>query len=90
MAKPVLMTVDDDADVLRAVERDLRHRYADRYRVISADSGATALDALRGPKKRNDTVARIVRQHHGEIRVDSQPGNTQFTVDLPVQQPRTQ
>lgn len=37
-----------------------------------------------------DTVARIVRRHHGEIHVESQPGNTQFTVDLPLQQPRTQ
>jgi thioredoxin reductase (NADPH) len=55
MAKPVLMTVDDDADVLRAVERDLRHRYADRYRVMSTDSGATALDTLRGLRKNNST-----------------------------------
>ena len=60
MAKPVLMTVDDDADVLRAVERDLRHRYADRYRVISTDSGATGLEALRGLKKRNDSVALLI------------------------------
>lgn len=37
-----------------------------------------------------DTVARIVRRHHGEIQVESQPGNTQFVVDLPLQQPRTQ
>jgi signal transduction histidine kinase len=37
-----------------------------------------------------DTVARIVRKHHGEIHVESQPGNTQFLVDLPLQQPRTQ
>ena len=57
MAKPVLLTVDDDAEVLRAVERDLRHRYADRYRVLRADSGSTALEALRGLKKRNDAVS---------------------------------
>jgi signal transduction histidine kinase len=37
-----------------------------------------------------DTVARIVRKHHGEIHVDSEPGSTQFTVELPLQQPRTQ
>lgn len=37
-----------------------------------------------------DTVARIVRRHHGEIHVESQPGNTQFVVDLPLKQPRTQ
>jgi len=39
MPKPVLLTVDDDPEVLRAVERDLRKRYADRYRVVRADSG---------------------------------------------------
>ena len=37
-----------------------------------------------------DTVARIVRKHHGEIRVESKPGDTRFTVDLPLDQPRTQ
>ena len=36
-----------------------------------------------------DTVARIVRKHHGEIRVESKPGDTRFTVDLPLDQPKT-
>ncbi len=54
------MTVDDDAEVLRAVERDLRHRYAERYRVLRASSGATALEALRGLKKRNDSVGLLL------------------------------
>ena len=57
MAKPVIWTVDDDPDVLRAVERDLRRRYGDRYRVISADSGPSALDATRRLKLRNEPVA---------------------------------
>ena len=60
MPKPILMTVDDDAEVLRAVERDLRRRYAERYRVMRADSGATALQALGGLKKRNDSVALLL------------------------------
>ena len=47
MAKPVIWTVDDDPDVLRAVERDLRRQYGDRYKVISADSGASALEAVK-------------------------------------------
>src|SRR5262245_30940024 len=46
MAKPVIWTVDDDPDVLRAVERDLRRHYGDRYRVISADSGGVIDDLL--------------------------------------------
>jgi len=57
MAKPVIWTVDDDPDVLRAVERDLRRHYGDRYRVISADSGISALEATRQLKLRNETVA---------------------------------
>src|SRR5207253_6298027 len=57
MAKPVIWTVDDDPDVLRAVERDLRRHYGDRYRVISADSGISALEATKQLKLRNETVA---------------------------------
>ena len=60
MAKPVLLTVDDDPEVLRAVERDLRRRYAERYRVLRADSGATALEALRALKRRDDSVALLL------------------------------
>jgi thioredoxin reductase (NADPH) len=57
MAKPVIWTVDDDPDVLRAVERDLRRHYGDRYRVISADSGISALEATKQLKLRNEPVA---------------------------------
>ncbi|MGD0941914.1 MAG: FAD-dependent oxidoreductase [Terracidiphilus sp.] len=60
MAKPVLLTVDDDTEVLRAVERDLRRRYAERYRVMRADSGAAALEALRSLKRRGDSVALLL------------------------------
>jgi thioredoxin reductase (NADPH) len=60
MAKPVLITVDDDAEVLRAVERDLRKRYAEKYRVLRADSGASALQALHGLKKRNEAVGLLL------------------------------
>lgn len=57
MAKPVLLTVDDDPEVLRAVERDLRREYGNRFRILRAASGETALDALRQLKQRNDPVA---------------------------------
>ncbi len=57
MAKPVIWTVDDDPDVLRAVERDLRRQYGDRYKVISADSGVTALESVKQLKLRNEPVA---------------------------------
>lgn len=60
MPKPVLFTVDDDPEVLRAIERDLRGRYADRYRVMRADSGSAALDTLRELKARNNPVALLL------------------------------
>jgi thioredoxin reductase (NADPH) len=57
MAKPVILAVDDDLQVLRAVERDLRRKYAREYRVLRADSGESALDALDKLKLRGDPVA---------------------------------
>ena len=50
------MAVDDDAEVLRAVERDLRRRYADRYRVVRAGSGAAALEAVNGLDRRGEEI----------------------------------
>jgi thioredoxin reductase (NADPH) len=60
MPKPVLLTVDDDPEVLRAIERDLRSRYADRYRVMRANSGSTAITTLRELKARNNPVALLL------------------------------
>ena len=57
MAKPVILAVDDDPQVLRAVERDLRRKYAREYRVLRADSGESALDTLDKLKLRGDPVA---------------------------------
>ena len=45
-AKPVILAVDDDADVLRLIKSDLRRQYGHDYRVLSADGGQPALDAL--------------------------------------------
>src|SRR6266852_2253556 len=78
VAKPALLTVDDDAEVLRAVERDLRRRYGERYRVLRADSGHAALEALRGLKRRNDSVALLLvdqRMPHDRGGV-SRPGDS--------------
>src|SRR5215211_1834633 len=57
MAKPVILAVDDDPQVLRAVERDLRRRYAREYRILRADSAESALDTLGKLKLRGDPVA---------------------------------
>jgi thioredoxin reductase (NADPH) len=60
MPKPVLFTVDDDPEVLRAIERDLRGRYAERYRIMRANSAASALSTLRELKARNNPVALLL------------------------------
>lgn len=57
MAKPAIVTVDDDAEVLRSVERDLRRKYAEDYRVLRADSGQAALEIVRELQVRNNPVA---------------------------------
>src|ERR1700737_2530700 len=63
MAKPVILTVDDDPDVLRAIARDLQQRYRDRYRVLRAESGMAALELLRRLQQRNDAVALLLIDH---------------------------
>ncbi len=57
MAKSVLLTVDDDREVLRAIERDLRRKYGNDYRVLRAGSGQEALEILRELKIRNNSIA---------------------------------
>jgi thioredoxin reductase (NADPH) len=57
MAKPVLLTVDDDREVLRAIERDLRKKYGSDYRVLRANSGQEALEIVRELKIRNGSIA---------------------------------
>ncbi|HEX6535039.1 MAG TPA: FAD-dependent oxidoreductase [Gemmatimonadaceae bacterium] len=59
-ARPVILTIDDDPEVLRAVERDLRREYGEHYRVLRADSGATALTLLEQLKRRGDPVALLL------------------------------
>jgi thioredoxin reductase (NADPH) len=61
--KPVLLTVDDDPSVSRAVARDLRRRYGEDYRVVRADSGPQALDALKEIRLRGDRVAALLADY---------------------------
>jgi thioredoxin reductase (NADPH) len=58
--KPVLMVVDDDPQVLAAVRRDLRSKYRESYTIVSAASGAEALDAARELKTRGDALAMVI------------------------------
>ncbi len=57
MAAPAIVTVDDEPEVLRAVERDLRRKYGKEYRVLGTDSGHGAMDLLKQLKTRGDSVA---------------------------------
>ncbi|MGE5461827.1 MAG: FAD-dependent oxidoreductase [Syntrophothermus sp.] len=57
MAKPVIMTLDDDSSVLNSIERDLRARYGHDYRIIPLNEGKTALEYLGRLEQRNETVA---------------------------------
>ncbi len=52
MAKPAILIVDDDAEVLNSVERDLRAHYQGEYRIIKAISGKEALAAATQLKQR--------------------------------------
>jgi thioredoxin reductase (NADPH) len=58
--KPVLLAVDDDREVVRAVERDLRNQYARDFTVLAAESGEEALELIRRLVPRGDPLALVV------------------------------
>ncbi len=62
-ARTSIVTVDDDPGVSRAVARDLRRRYGDTYRIVRAESGEQALDALREMTLRGDAVAVLLADY---------------------------
>ncbi len=57
MANPIILTVDDDIQVVNAIERDLRQQYRQDYRIMKATSGAVALETVQRLKQRNDQMA---------------------------------
>lgn len=63
MARPVILTIDDDPDVLLSIERDLRQRYNEKYRILRADSGRSAIDLLKRLQQRNEPVALLLVDH---------------------------
>ena len=60
MAKPVILTIDDDPEVLRAVERDLRRKYAADYRILRSESPSSALGLLKKLRQRDEPVALLL------------------------------
>jgi thioredoxin reductase (NADPH) len=61
--RTVIVTVDDDPAVSRAVARDLRRRYGETHRIVRAESGESALEALREMRLRGDAVAVILADY---------------------------
>src|SRR6201986_1778220 len=61
--KPVILTVDDDPAVSRAVARDLRRHYGEAHRIVRAESGLDALETLKQLKLRGETVATLVADY---------------------------
>ncbi|BAU14100.1 response regulator receiver modulated FAD-dependent pyridine nucleotide-disulphide oxidoreductase [Leptolyngbya sp. NIES-3755] len=57
MVKPIILTVDDDVDVLSAIARDLRKQYGDRFRIVRADSGMSAIEVVQQAKLKNEAIA---------------------------------
>ena len=60
MAKPAILIVDDEPEVLRAIARDIRKHYGESYRVLRASSGREGLDALTELKQRGEPVALVL------------------------------
>jgi len=61
--RPVIITVDDDPGVSRAIARDLRRRYGEENRIVRAESGPQALDALKELKLRGEPVAVLLADY---------------------------
>jgi thioredoxin reductase (NADPH) len=80
--KPILLVVDDDPDVLNAVARDLRTQYGQHYRVLRADSGATALELLE-ELKQGDTPVALLLSDQRMPRMDGVTFLTEATAHFP-------
>lgn len=76
MSRPVILAVDDDPQVLAAVTRDLRARYAEQYQIISASSGADGLGVVQELSERGRTIAAFLVDQ----RMPSMTG-TEFLLD---------
>src|SRR3954462_3962374 len=63
VARPAILSFDDDPSVSRAVARDLRRQYGEGYRIVRAESGQQALEALREIKLRGEQGA-VLRADH--------------------------
>ena len=58
--RPVLLTVDDNSQVVRAIERDLKQHYGKRFSVLKAESGQEALKLVKKLKLQNEILALLL------------------------------
>jgi len=57
MKKPIIFVLDDDAQVLKAVSRDLKSKFQESYRILSTTSPNDAIEAVEGLLKKNEVIA---------------------------------
>src|SRR5258708_24034370 len=60
MKLPYLIIVDDDTQVLRAIQRDIRNKYRDEYKVAATESANEALTIIKELKLKNEEVALFI------------------------------
>ncbi len=63
MPRPVILAVDDDTNVLSSIERDLKTRYAEKHRILRADSGQSAVELTHKLYQRNETMALVLMDY---------------------------
>jgi thioredoxin reductase (NADPH) len=63
MSRAIILTVDDDVAVSKAITRDLRAHYGEQYRLVRSSSGADALAAIEEFHRRDQPIALIVSDH---------------------------
>lgn len=60
MKLPYIIIVDDDTQVLRAIQRDIRNAYREEYKVAATDSALEALEVVKELKLKNEAVALFI------------------------------
>ena len=57
---PFIIVIDDDVQVLRAIQRDVRNRFREEYKILAINSASEALDAVKELKSKNEIVALFI------------------------------
>lgn len=60
MKLPYIIIIDDDVQVLRAIQRDIRNKYRDEYKIAATESALEALDLVKELKLKNEEVALFI------------------------------